>query len=78
MCWRLGALSHYVAIWLCTSHLHVALWLTRGGCDNKMVLAILYPVFVLDKKVFNPSRWNNVQRQGNLFLCLFSQVNALF
>lgn len=49
-----------------------------GGWDNKMVLAILYPVFVLDKKVFNPSRWNNVQRQGNLFLCLFSQVNALF
>jgi|LauGreDrversion4_2_1035121.scaffolds.fasta_scaffold25206_6 hypothetical protein len=59
-------------------HGHATLLAKQGGWDNKMVLAILYPVFVLDKKVFNPSRWNNVQRQGNLFLCLFSQVNALF
>ena len=45
MCWRLGALSHYVAIWLCTSHLHVALWLPMGG--KKRAVAAEVPDVVI-------------------------------
>ncbi len=44
----------------------------QGGWDNKAVLGILYRVFVLGQ-----SKLDNVQRQGNLFLCS-SQANALF